>query len=177
MNFGATKKEQHKTSPRGVTRPFHSIWIDVRAGIEYIQTRYPSGNDWEAKGTGGGGGSEPTIWRGLVSQDGINDPVAIEQVNTTGQPMVFSYNFTGSYIAFSTGLFADMDKVYIQIGVGLTQTTFPGNTLRSPEISHYSNDADSIGIESFLNDVSSLDNQKRADSIMDRVQVTMYFYP
>jgi hypothetical protein len=53
MNHGSIKNEQQKGAPGGAERPFNSTWFDIRSGIEYVQTQYPSGKLWEAKGTGG----------------------------------------------------------------------------------------------------------------------------
>lgn len=61
----------------------------------------------------GGGGSQPLIYRALITQQGTDDPTAIVLENTTGETLTFSYSGVGQYSIGCVNPIFTPNKTYI----------------------------------------------------------------
>lgn len=69
----------------------------------------------------------PLVWRGLASQEGTDDPVAVPLENTLGGTPVFARSTTGTYTITLTGAFL-VDTVIFHGNSSSLETVTGGRT-------------------------------------------------
>lgn len=116
----------------------------------------------------GGGGSQPLVYRALLTQTGTDAPVATVLENTLGEVPTFTYNNTGLYYIATVSPILVLGKTFIRYSVGL-----PGSSDLSSDPYSYAYSHDNANQISF----SVLRGSTFADDLLTNTSLEILIYP